>query len=122
MILADDLGWNDVGYHGSNIQTPNIDRLAREGTQLGRFYVYPVCSPTRAGLMTARSRSRNPDSRWASMSPTAFARETSSSSSRKRSGIAPQATPGRALPVGAACLFFDVVFRVGVVFRDDRFE
>lgn len=58
IFLADDLGWNDVGYHDSVIQTPNIDRLAREGTQLDRFYVYPVCSPTRAGLMTARSSMR----------------------------------------------------------------
>ena len=58
IFLADDLGWNDVGYHDSVIQTPNIDRLAREGIQLDRFYVYPVCSPTRAGLMTARSSMR----------------------------------------------------------------
>ncbi|MHC4997329.1 MAG: sulfatase family protein, partial [Planctomycetota bacterium] len=52
IILADDLGWNDVGFHGSPIQTPNIDRIAAEGVQLNRFYVCPVCSPTRAGLMT----------------------------------------------------------------------
>lgn len=58
IFLADDLGWNDVGYHGSEIETPNIDRLAREGVQLDRFYVYPVCSPTRAGLMTGRSSIR----------------------------------------------------------------
>jgi len=53
-ICADDLGWGDVGYHGSEIQTPNIDRLAQRGTQLDQFYVQPVCSPTRASLMTGR--------------------------------------------------------------------
>lgn len=54
IILADDLGWGDVGYHGSAIRTPNIDRLATEGIQLNRFYVAAVCSPTRAGLLTGR--------------------------------------------------------------------
>ena len=54
-IMADDLGWNDVGYHGSEIRTPNIDRLAREGVELDRYYAFPVCSPTRAALMTGRS-------------------------------------------------------------------
>ena len=54
LILADDLGWNDVGYHGGQIPTPNIDRIANEGVQLDRFYACPVCSPTRAGLMTGR--------------------------------------------------------------------
>ena len=54
IILADDLGWNDVGYHGSPIQTPNIDRIASEGIELDRFYVQPTCSPTRAGLMTGK--------------------------------------------------------------------
>jgi arylsulfatase A-like enzyme len=53
-ILADDLGWNDVGYHGSAIRTPNIDRLAAAGTRLEQFYVQPVCTPTRAALMTGR--------------------------------------------------------------------
>lgn len=54
VFLADDLGWNDVGYHGSEIQTPNVDRLAAEGTQLDRFYSFPLCSPTRSALMTGR--------------------------------------------------------------------
>lgn len=54
IILADDLGWGDVGYHGSAIRTPNIDRLAREGIELNRYYVAAVCSPTRAGLLTGR--------------------------------------------------------------------
>ncbi len=54
IFLADDLGWADVGYHGGDIQTPTIDRLAQEGVQLDRFYTAPICSPTRAGLMTGR--------------------------------------------------------------------
>ena len=54
LIVADDLGWNDVSYHGGDIPTPSIDRIAREGVQLDRFYACPVCSPTRAGLMTGR--------------------------------------------------------------------
>lgn len=54
-IMADDLGWNDVGYHGSEIQTPNIDRLAATGVRLDRYYAFPSCSPTRTALMTGRS-------------------------------------------------------------------
>jgi arylsulfatase B len=52
IILADDLGWGDVGFHGSRIRTLNIDRLAETGIKLTRFYVAPICSPTRAGLLT----------------------------------------------------------------------
>lgn len=54
IILADDLGWGDVGYHGSEIRTPNIDKLAQEGIELDRYYVAPICSPTRAGLLTGQ--------------------------------------------------------------------
>jgi len=54
LILADDLGWNNVAYHGGAVRTPGLDRLAREGVQLDRFYASPLCSPTRAGLMTGR--------------------------------------------------------------------
>jgi len=54
VILADDLGWKDVLWHGSEIPTPNLDRLAQAGAQLDFFYVQPVCSPTRAALMTGR--------------------------------------------------------------------
>lgn len=53
-ILADDLGFADVSYHGSDIQTPNIDKLAAEGARLGQFYTQPLCTPTRAALMTGR--------------------------------------------------------------------
>lgn len=58
ILLADDLGWHDVGYHGSEIRTPNIDRLASQGTRLEHMYAFPICSPTRSGLMTGRSPMR----------------------------------------------------------------
>jgi arylsulfatase A-like enzyme len=54
VILADDLGWADVGWHGTDIKTPNLDKLAAAGLRLEQFYVQPVCSPTRASLMTGR--------------------------------------------------------------------
>ena len=59
IFLADDLGWGDVGFHGGRqIDTPSIDRLAREGVELHRFYATPICSPTRAALMTGRDPMR----------------------------------------------------------------
>lgn len=54
IFIADDLGWKDVGYHGSEIKTPHIDQLAKDGVQLEQFYVQPLCSPTRSSLMTGR--------------------------------------------------------------------
>ncbi|WP_456634124.1 arylsulfatase B [Bradyrhizobium sp. USDA 10063] len=53
-ILADDLGWKDVGFRGSEIKTPNIDQLARTGAILDQFYVRPMCTPTRAAMLTGR--------------------------------------------------------------------
>ena len=53
-VVADDLGWSDVGFHGSKIQTPNIDKLASEGVELDNYYVLPICTPTRSALMTGR--------------------------------------------------------------------
>ena len=54
ILLADDLGFADVGYHGGPIATPAIDRLAAEGVRLERFYSDPICSPTRAALLSGR--------------------------------------------------------------------
>ena len=54
-IVADDLGWKDVGFNGcADIKTPNIDKLAATGAKLTQFYVQPMCTPTRAALMTGR--------------------------------------------------------------------
>ncbi|XP_053375357.1 arylsulfatase B-like [Mercenaria mercenaria] len=54
LIVADDLGFNDVGYHGSMIKTPNIDKLALSGVRLENYYVQPVCTPTRGQLLSGR--------------------------------------------------------------------
>ena len=59
VILSDDQGWGDLSVHGNtNISTPNIDRLAAEGMAFDRFYVSPICSPTRAEFMTGRYNPR----------------------------------------------------------------
>ncbi len=58
LIMADDLGWRDVGYHDSEIKTPHIDRMMQNGVELNRFYVQPSCSPTRASVMTGKSSVR----------------------------------------------------------------
>ncbi len=55
LIVTDDQGYWDTGISGNpDIETPNMDRLAREGVQFSRYYCAPVCAPTRAGLMTGR--------------------------------------------------------------------
>lgn len=54
LLLADDLGWGDVGVHGGKVATPNIDRLFRDGVELTHFMGWCVCSPTRAMLLTGR--------------------------------------------------------------------
>lgn len=55
LIVSYDQGWGDLSIHGNeNIRTPNIDSLAYQGASLTNFYVSPVCSPTRAELLTGR--------------------------------------------------------------------
>lgn len=58
LIVADDLGWADVGWHGSTLKTPNLDRLVHSGVELDNHYVQPVCTPTRTALMSGRWTSR----------------------------------------------------------------
>jgi len=54
-ILTDDQGWGDLSINGNkNLNTPNIDQLAKNGATLDRFYVSAVCSPTRAEILTGR--------------------------------------------------------------------
>ncbi len=59
VILADDLGYGDLSCYGADdIATPNIDRMAAEGAKFNSFYISPVCSPTRAALMTGSHSTR----------------------------------------------------------------
>ncbi|KAG8592980.1 hypothetical protein GDO81_000684 [Engystomops pustulosus] len=53
-ILADDQGYRDIGYHGSEIRTPTLDKLASEGVKLENYYVQPICSPSRSQFITGR--------------------------------------------------------------------
>ncbi|MGE3619092.1 MAG: arylsulfatase [Acidimicrobiia bacterium] len=55
VVLADDLGFSDLGCYGSEISTPNLDAMAGRGLRYGNFHVTPLCSPTRAALMTGRN-------------------------------------------------------------------
>lgn len=52
VMLCDDLGFADIGSYGSEIDTPHLDRLADEGLRYTNFHVNPMCSPTRASLLT----------------------------------------------------------------------
>ncbi|MBI3279424.1 MAG: arylsulfatase [Acidobacteria bacterium] len=55
LIMSDDQGWGDLSSHGNpDLKTPEMDRLASQGTELTRFYVSPVCAPTRSSLLTGR--------------------------------------------------------------------
>ena len=59
VILTDDQGWGDLSINGnSNLSTPNIDSIGRQGAQFERFFVCAVCAPTRAEFMTGRYHAR----------------------------------------------------------------
>src|SRR5687768_15973057 len=59
VVLADDQGWGDLSIHGNtNLSTPHIDSIAREGVLFERFYVCAVCAPTRAEFLTGRYHAR----------------------------------------------------------------
>ncbi len=57
-VVADDMGWADIGYHNPEIKTPNLDKLAKEGVELDQHYVQPQCTPTRVSLITGRYPNR----------------------------------------------------------------
>ncbi len=66
LILADDLGWSDLGCYGADLdETPNLDRLAGEGLRFSDAYAMPVCSPTRATLLTGKHAARLRITIWA---------------------------------------------------------
>lgn len=58
VVMADDLGSGDVGWHGGPYKTPHLDKLARDGVRLDQHYSLPVCSPTRSSLLSGRFNSR----------------------------------------------------------------
>ena len=59
LIVTDDQGWGDLSFHGnSNLETPNLDHLAKTGAYFENFYVQPVCSPTRAEILCGRQFQR----------------------------------------------------------------
>ena len=58
VVVSDNQGWRDIGYNGSEIKTPTLDALARGGVRFDQFYVYPMCSPTRAAFVSGRAPSR----------------------------------------------------------------
>jgi len=51
ILMADDMGWSDIGSFGSEIRTPTLDSLAKKGTTMTQFYVAPVCAPSRAMML-----------------------------------------------------------------------
>ena len=59
VFLADDAGWGDYGHSGNaDVSTPRIDSIAAQGVSLDRFFVCPVCAPTRAEFLTGRYHPR----------------------------------------------------------------
>lgn len=70
VIVTDDQGWADIGYHNDEVRTPNMDMLCRLGVELDAHYVQPQCTPTRVALMTGRYPSRfGPQATFANNEP-----------------------------------------------------
>jgi arylsulfatase A-like enzyme len=69
LLVLDDIGWGDVGFHGGDFPTPNIDRSVRDGVELGRMYAMPECSPTRAAVMTGRYSFTTGMQHWTTLAP-----------------------------------------------------
>lgn len=53
-IMTDDQGFNDIGYHSSDIKTPTLDKLAAKGVKLENYYIQPICTPSRSQFITGR--------------------------------------------------------------------
>ncbi|XP_035827327.1 arylsulfatase J-like [Aplysia californica] len=68
-IFGDDYGFNDIGYHGSQIATPNLDKLASDGVRLENYYVQPLCTPSRSQMMSGRYQVRSFFAPWLVQSP-----------------------------------------------------
>jgi arylsulfatase A-like enzyme len=58
-LMSDDMGWNDIGYHSDQIQTPNLDTLASDGIRFERYYTQPLCTPSRGAALTGRLKIRS---------------------------------------------------------------
>jgi arylsulfatase A-like enzyme len=58
LVVSDDHGWGDVGWNSPEVRTPVLDRMAADGVRLDRFYANPICSVTRAALMTGMATLR----------------------------------------------------------------
>ena len=54
LLVIDDLGWNDTGYQGADYSTPTIDSMAAEAIRLNQYYTQPLCSPSRAALLSGK--------------------------------------------------------------------
>lgn len=97
-VLADDLGWNDVGFHGSNIRTPHLDALAAGGVRLDNYYTQPLCTPSRSQLLTGRYQVGGPRSASARGPPLPLSRSPAPPLQAGR----PREPPGRG-PGARAC-------------------
>ena len=82
-IISDDQGWKDVGYHGSDIKTTNIDTLAQGGARLDQFYAQPMCTPS-AGRK--RPSSQYPFNSGVFATASAAARSSSAAGSKRSGG------------------------------------